>query len=153
MNVHKTFRRRPERLLNVLCTFNLRPVSTGNCSKEILTVKKQVLRKCNCSEKICYIWEKRHHHLKKKQITFYFQTVSISASYFQTFFLRACFAKSALNSTDLFQGSSQGFQFEWSYLGSLVIGSSLGSSVTRFFLGSWVLKCLKMYFLKFDVFS
>ena len=29
LNVHKTFRRRPERLLNVLCTFNLRPVSTG----------------------------------------------------------------------------------------------------------------------------
>ena len=30
-NVHKTFRRRPGRLLNVLCTFNLRPVSTGRC--------------------------------------------------------------------------------------------------------------------------
>ena len=29
LNVHKTFRRRPRRLLNVLCTFNLRPVSTG----------------------------------------------------------------------------------------------------------------------------
>ena len=29
LNVHKTLRRRPERLLNVLCTFNLRPVSTG----------------------------------------------------------------------------------------------------------------------------
>ena len=29
LNVHKTFRRRPECLLNVLCTFNLRPVSTG----------------------------------------------------------------------------------------------------------------------------
>ena len=29
MNVHKTFKRRPGRLLNVLCTFNLRPVSTG----------------------------------------------------------------------------------------------------------------------------
>ena len=26
---HKTFRRRPGHLLNVLCTFNLRPVSTG----------------------------------------------------------------------------------------------------------------------------
>ena len=31
LNVHKTFRRRPGRLLNVLCTFNLRPASTG-CS-------------------------------------------------------------------------------------------------------------------------
>ena len=29
LNVHKTFRRRPGRLLNVLCTFNLRPVSTS----------------------------------------------------------------------------------------------------------------------------
>ena len=29
LNVHKTFRRRPGRLLNVLCTFNLRPVFTG----------------------------------------------------------------------------------------------------------------------------
>ena len=28
MNVHKTFRICPGRLLNVLCTFNLRPVST-----------------------------------------------------------------------------------------------------------------------------
>ena len=27
LNMHKTFRRRPVRLLNVLCTFNLRPVS------------------------------------------------------------------------------------------------------------------------------
>ena len=29
MSVHKTFRRRPGRVLNVLCTFNLSPVSTG----------------------------------------------------------------------------------------------------------------------------
>ena len=29
LNVHKTFRRRPGRLLNVLCRFDLRPVSTG----------------------------------------------------------------------------------------------------------------------------
>ena len=29
LNVHKTFRRRPGRFLNVLCTFNLRPVSAG----------------------------------------------------------------------------------------------------------------------------
>ena len=28
LNVHKTFRRRPGRLLNVLCTFSLCPVST-----------------------------------------------------------------------------------------------------------------------------
>ena len=29
LNVYKMFRRRPGRLLNVLCTFNLRSVSTG----------------------------------------------------------------------------------------------------------------------------
>ena len=29
LNVHKTFRRRPGRFLNVLCTFNLCPVFTG----------------------------------------------------------------------------------------------------------------------------
>ena len=34
LNVHKTFRRCPGRLLNVLCTFNLRPVSTGNDQKQ-----------------------------------------------------------------------------------------------------------------------
>ena len=33
LNVHKTFRRRPGRLLKVLCTFNLRPVSTGSLSR------------------------------------------------------------------------------------------------------------------------
>ena len=29
LNVHETFRRSPGRLLNVLCTFNLSPASTG----------------------------------------------------------------------------------------------------------------------------
>ena len=29
LNVHEAFRKRPGRLLKVLCTFNLRPVSTG----------------------------------------------------------------------------------------------------------------------------
>ena len=35
LNVHKTFRRRPGRLLNVLCTFNLRPVFTGKKEADI----------------------------------------------------------------------------------------------------------------------
>ena len=30
LSEHKTFRRRPGRLLNVLCPFNLRTVSTGS---------------------------------------------------------------------------------------------------------------------------
>ena len=42
LNVHKTFGRRP---LNVLCTFNLRPVSTGS-SKEFLDTVRSVF----CSE-------------------------------------------------------------------------------------------------------
>ena len=41
LNVHKTFRSRPGRLLNVLCTFNLRPVSTGEADlKKALLIKK-----------------------------------------------------------------------------------------------------------------
>ena len=35
LNVHKTFRRRPGRLVNVLCTFNLRPVSTGDINTRV----------------------------------------------------------------------------------------------------------------------
>ena len=34
LNVRKTFKRRPGRLLNVLCTCNLRPVSTGTVRRE-----------------------------------------------------------------------------------------------------------------------
>ena len=37
LNVHKTFRRRPGRLLNVLCTFNLRLVSTGSGHAHVFT--------------------------------------------------------------------------------------------------------------------
>ena len=39
LNAHKTFRRHPERLLNVLCTFNLRPVSTGKDASHIYFIK------------------------------------------------------------------------------------------------------------------
>ena len=35
LNVHKTFRRRPGRLLNVLCTFNLRSVYMGELIMDI----------------------------------------------------------------------------------------------------------------------
>ena len=35
-DLHKTFRRRPGRLLNVLCTFNLRPVSTSVVGTELI---------------------------------------------------------------------------------------------------------------------
>ena len=36
LSVCKTFRRRPRRLLNFLCTFNLRPVSTGLVDKTLM---------------------------------------------------------------------------------------------------------------------
>ena len=54
LNVHKTFRRRPGGLLNVLCTFNLRPVSRGNliarqCNRNTHT---KMRRKRNLGEKI-----------------------------------------------------------------------------------------------------
>ena len=39
LNEHKTFRRRPGRLLNVLCSFNLRPVSTGDCCCKALYLR------------------------------------------------------------------------------------------------------------------
>ena len=43
LNVHKTFKRRPGRLLNVLCTFNLHPVSTGETDfKKSVAYKKSV---------------------------------------------------------------------------------------------------------------
>ena len=35
LNVHKTFRTRPGRLLNILCAFNLRPVSTRFPSEKV----------------------------------------------------------------------------------------------------------------------
>ena len=52
----------------------------------------------------------------------------------QYFFLGNCFAKSAFNSTNLFQGLPQGLQLNGSYL-----GSSLDFPVIVPFLGSWVL--------------
>ena len=42
LNVHETFRRRPGRLLKVLYTFNLRPVSTG-IAIQVECVSHQVL--------------------------------------------------------------------------------------------------------------
>ena len=39
LNVHKTFRRSPRRLLNILCTFNLRPVSTGSIDNGLVYIE------------------------------------------------------------------------------------------------------------------
>ena len=55
LNVHKTFRRCPGCLLNVLCTLNLRPVSTGKLGEILVfyAVKSYlqlliVLQTCKC---------------------------------------------------------------------------------------------------------
>ena len=44
LNVCKTFKRFPGRLLNVLCTFNLCPVSTGNDTNKRSNYLNQRLR-------------------------------------------------------------------------------------------------------------
>ena len=44
-NVHKTFRRRPGPLLNVLCTFNLRPVPKGNVKTNRMATPKWTYHK------------------------------------------------------------------------------------------------------------
>ena len=46
LNVHKTFRRRPGRLLDVLCTFNLRPVSRRYGLNILLTFLKHANEQC-----------------------------------------------------------------------------------------------------------
>ena len=43
LNVHETLRRRPGRLLNVLCTFNLHPVSTGKVLQDTVNIKQLLI--------------------------------------------------------------------------------------------------------------
>ena len=47
LNVQKTFRRRPGRLLNVLYTFNVLPAPTGNLQAEIFQIP------CNLFQMAC----------------------------------------------------------------------------------------------------
>ena len=55
LNVHKTFRRRPGRLLNVLCTFDLRPVSTGVLLK--LSVCFDITLPCHLRKQLKKSWK------------------------------------------------------------------------------------------------
>ena len=48
LNVYKTFRRRPGRLLNALCTFSLRPVSTAKFSFLRFNHLRLILSLFNC---------------------------------------------------------------------------------------------------------
>ena len=45
LNVHKTIRKRPGHLLNVLCTFNLRPVSKGFKAEHFLRKAMETLKR------------------------------------------------------------------------------------------------------------
>ena len=54
MNVHKTFRRNPRRLLNILCMFSLRPASRRNNRHKVLVIKNIFYKDycaCSCSWK------------------------------------------------------------------------------------------------------
>ena len=58
LNVHKMFRRRPRRLLNVLCTLNLRPVSTGTLLYLVIIRNRNILPEAairRCSSKKRFI--------------------------------------------------------------------------------------------------
>ena len=61
LNVHKTCRRRPGRLLNVLCTFNLHPVSRGSL-KIWIFIRKELQNKSSIISKFwCFcIWNRQH---------------------------------------------------------------------------------------------
>ena len=48
LNVNKTFRRRPRRLLNVLCTFNLSPLLRGRSTASRILKKSYWCRSYNC---------------------------------------------------------------------------------------------------------
>ena len=54
LNAHKTFRRRSGRLLNVLCTFSLRPVSAGTSS--VFHVETTWKRPLPQRLKVEYMW-------------------------------------------------------------------------------------------------
>ena len=89
----------------------------------MFTVKKQILRKCSCSEKV---------------VTFTRRGIVIGK-----YRLRLChtfmLSQYPLNVIDLFQGLRQGLQFKGSYLGSSVIGFYLRFSMIGLSLRSWVL--------------
>ena len=92
LNVHKTFWRRPERLLNVLCTFKLRPVSAGYISRHIIkgifsyfTAQKMkffikdFFNKCDEIRRKLRIWS----HLLKKSIMENFILCAVLCSFLE----------------------------------------------------------------------
>ena len=53
LNVHSAFRRRPGCLLNVLCTFNLRPVLRG----KYFEIRQQCIYQKKLKQKFFEIWQ------------------------------------------------------------------------------------------------
>ena len=70
LNVHKTFRRRLEPLLNVLCTFNLRPMSKGISHLALRWLKLKRNRQNELSMKI-FLGKNAKKTKKQKKCTIY----------------------------------------------------------------------------------
>ena len=66
LNVHKTFRRLPARLLNVSCTFNLRPVSTGEVPERVANIGNRY--KCTDKRKRCVKYTRIIAEVREKKI-------------------------------------------------------------------------------------
>ena len=134
-------------------------MNRNSCSLNLTALKKCLLWrsrfswKCSSSEKVA-TYAKRGIIIWKEidylcVILSYCLNICFLSQYF---FLGNCFAKSAFNSTNLFQGLPQGLQLNGSYLGSSLGFSVIGSSLS--FLGPrYASPSLKIYFLKFDIFS
>ena len=77
LNVHKTFRSRPGRLLNVLCTFNLRPVSAGF---KIYDITKQIYRQLLTIQILLNVSRSKDNQKK--------ETSLVNSIYHEAFFLK-----------------------------------------------------------------
>ena len=90
LNVHKTFRRRAGRFLNVLCTFNLRPVSTGKYAFDLfdcftMDLCNLILQASSLSFILKVIFQGYSQNFEKKN--FFFEGGSFQSSiYFQHVF-------------------------------------------------------------------
>ena len=104
--------------------------------------------------KSCYVWEKRYHDLKKKKDYVYviLSYCLIICFLSQYFFIGARFVKFVVNSIDFFQGFPQGFFLR--ILDDSVLFRFFSDKVFPKVLNLWyVSPILKIYFLKFDIFS
>ena len=66
LNVHKAFRRRPARLLNVSCKFNLHPVSTEEVPERVPNIGNRY--KCTGKRKKCVKYTRIIAEVREKKI-------------------------------------------------------------------------------------